>query len=125
MGEMKKRPDLVTLIAIYQFFVAAIFLMVVVVLGIGLGAVLLAAMAEDAMIAGPILFAIMVVMGFIMAINVAAGWGLLAMKDWARWLALVLGVFGLLNFPIGTVAGVFKIWYFLSAEGQQAFDAAE
>ena len=34
-------------------------------------------------------------------LSVLAGWGLLIMKEWARWLAIFLGVFSLFAFPIG------------------------
>ncbi len=41
--------------------------------------------------------------------GVIAGYGLLRRKPWARFLALVLGVLGLVNFPVGTVVGVYTI----------------
>lgn len=41
--------------------------------------------------------------------GIVAGYGLLKRKSWARFLALVLGVVGLVNFPVGTVIGVYTI----------------
>ena len=54
-----------------------------------------------------------------------AGWGLLRLKQWARWLAFILAIFGLFAFPIGTVIGVLIIWYLLKDEVREAFEAAE
>jgi hypothetical protein len=38
-----------------------------------------------------------------------AGYGLLKHKPWARVLALVLGVLGLVNFPVGTAIGIYTL----------------
>ena len=54
-----------------------------------------------------------------------AGWGLLRLKQWARWLAFILAIFGLFAFPIGTVIGALIIWYLLKDEVREAFEAAE
>ena len=54
-----------------------------------------------------------------------AGLGLLRMKQWARWLAFILAIFGLFAFPIGTVIGALIIWYLLKDDVREAFDAAE
>lgn len=39
-----------------------------------------------------------------------AGYGLLARKPWARILAIVVGILGLVNFPIGTAIGLYTFW---------------
>jgi hypothetical protein len=41
--------------------------------------------------------------------GVIAGIGLLARKAWARYLAIVVAILGLVNFPIGTVIGVYTL----------------
>ncbi len=56
---------------------------------------------------------------------VLSGWGLLRLKQWGRWLAFVLAIFGLFAFPIGTVIGALIIWYLLREETREVFDAAE
>ena len=38
--------------------------------------------------------------------SVACGWGLLKRRRWARILAIVLGAFCLVEFPVGTAFGV-------------------
>ena len=54
-----------------------------------------------------------------------AGWGLLGLKGWARWLAFILAIFGLFAFPIGTVIGALIIWYLLKDDVREAFESAE
>jgi hypothetical protein len=39
-----------------------------------------------------------------------AGWGLLTRKPWARVLAIVVGILGLINVPIGTAIGLYTLW---------------
>ena len=41
---------------------------------------------------------------------VIAGFGLLARKPWARVLTLVIAVFNLFGFPIGTMLGAYQLW---------------
>ncbi len=42
--------------------------------------------------------------------GLAAGYGLLTRKPWARIVALVVGVLGLVNFPLGTAIGIYTMW---------------
>ncbi len=50
-----------------------------------------------------------------------AGIGLLQFKPWARILALVLAVFDLLNFPLGTLLGIYTFIALLSDQGARLF----
>jgi hypothetical protein len=50
-----------------------------------------------------------------------AGIGLLQFKPWARILALVLAVFDLINFPLGTLLGIYTFIALLSTEGARLF----
>lgn len=62
--------------------------------------------------------------GFILmtsAPGIVAGIGLLRYQQWARILALVLGVLNLPGFPIGTLLGVYTIWALLDEESQPLF----
>lgn len=45
--------------------------------------------------------------------GLAAGYGLLAHKAWGRVLAIVVGILGLINFPIGTAIGIYALWVLL------------
>jgi hypothetical protein len=42
--------------------------------------------------------------------QVIAGFGLLARKSWARPLTLVIAVFNLFAFPLGTILGIYQFW---------------
>jgi hypothetical protein len=42
--------------------------------------------------------------------GIVAGIGLLAHKTWGRYLALVVAILGLINFPLGTLIGIYTIW---------------
>ncbi|GAB4146403.1 MAG: hypothetical protein Fur0021_04510 [Candidatus Promineifilaceae bacterium] len=46
-----------------------------------------------------------------------AGWGLLKRKNWGRVLGIVVGVFSLMNFPLGTAIGVYTLYVLLQEEG--------
>ena len=46
--------------------------------------------------------------------GVIGGIGLLRHKNWARYLVLVLAVFDLLAFPLGTALGIYSIWVLTS-----------
>lgn len=124
MVAKKARPDLVTIIAAYRFVVAALMLLIVALLGIGLLAVVLNTAGDELVIASiAIGVAILVVLAILVA-NVAAGWGLLALKDWARWLVIVMAVLSLANVPIGTVTGALQLWYLFTPEAKEAFEVA-
>ena len=62
------------------------------------------------------------VSGFLSAL---AAWGLLRLKQWARWLSFVLAIFTLFAFPIGTVIGALIIWYLLKQDVREVFELAE
>jgi len=45
--------------------------------------------------------------------GIIGGWGLLAQKQWARVLVIVLGILHLANFPFGTLLGIYTLWVLL------------
>lgn len=55
--------------------------------------------------------------------GIVAGIGLLAHKAWARYLAIVLAVLNLLNFPVGTVIGAYTLWVLMQEEAVPFFGA--
>jgi hypothetical protein len=60
---------------------------------------------------------------FVLAVpGLFAGVGLLQFKPWARILALVLAVFNLLNFPLGTLLGIYTFIVLLTNEGERLFN---
>jgi hypothetical protein len=121
-----KRPDGVTIIAVYEFLSAIPGL-------IGLCAILVFAVPGtlaggdgigDAAVALFVLGIVLLLIGAGALLSVITGWGLLGLKGWARWLAIVLAALSLPLFPIGTIIGVLIIWYLLKDEVRQAFEAA-
>lgn len=118
-----KRPDGVTAIAVW-FFVDALLMLIFACI---LLAIPFSGVIEE--INDPIgefwvVFTVTCGVIFILlsgVLSVIAGWGLLILKDWARWLAIILGIFSLFAFPIGTVIGVLIIWYLLKEDVREAF----
>lgn len=122
-----KRPDGVTAIAVW-FFVDALLMLFFACL---LTAIPLSGVLNE--INDPIgefwaVFSLTCGVIFILLsgiLSVFAGWGLLRLKEWARWLAIILAIFSLFAFPIGTVIGALIIWYLLKEDVREAFAAVE
>jgi len=53
--------------------------------------------------------------------GLVAGAGLLARKTWARILAIVVGILGLVNFPIGTVIGAYTLFVLMQDAAPEYF----
>ncbi|MCD6289279.1 MAG: hypothetical protein J7M34_02155 [Anaerolineae bacterium] len=123
---MKQRPDGVLIIALYHFAVGALALIgLCVLLSIPVIVALAAGNDPNARNVVPIV-GVFMVMGagllFVVAIaNLATGWGLWRMAEWGRVAAIVLSIFRLLNFPVGTVIGGLMIWYLLQQPVVEAF----
>jgi len=119
------RPDGVTAIAVYYFLVAIFDL---------IGACAIVAFPMAAIIqtnSGSSLYFPLIGLSFgllttlvLAVMAIVAGWGLLRMASWARWLAFALAIISLLFFPIGTIIGAIIIWYLLKEDVREAFEAA-
>lgn len=62
--------------------------------------------------------------GFIVFLSLPqmlAGYGLMRRRAWAPMVALIVSMFQLLSFPIGTVVACYTGWVLLSSEGQRAY----
>jgi hypothetical protein len=121
--KVDERPDGVSIIAIYYVFFAVLNL-------IGSCAILLfalvPAMGSTGDGFGLIASVFGIGIGFLFVaggalLGLAAGLGLLRLKNWARILAIVLAIPTLLAFPIGTAIGVLIIWYLVKAEIKEVF----
>lgn len=121
-----KRPDGVTIIAVW-YFVEAFFCLM---FACTLMAIPFSGVMEQ--LGDPVAefwvaftTTCFVILGLIFAVAlVLAGWGLLRMKQWARWLAFVLAIISLVFFPIGTIIGALIIWYLLKGDVNKAFEEA-
>jgi hypothetical protein len=60
-------------------------------------------------------------LGLIAIPGLIAGFGLLARQSWARILAIVVAILGLLNFPLGTLIGLYSLWVLLQEAGTTYF----
>jgi len=72
-----------------------------------------------------ILLTVSLVTGFCLLLfavpQIVAGIGLLNLRPWARYLAMVLAVFDLLNIPVGTAIGIYTLWALVQDEVEQLF----
>src|SRR5262249_9821941 len=55
------------------------------------------------------------------AATAAAGVGLLQFRSWARVFTVIVAVFMLFHFPIGTFIAVYAFWVLFSEEGQRYY----
>lgn len=55
--------------------------------------------------------------------GLAAGFGLLNRRSWARPAALILGALSMLSIPIGTALGFYTFWVLLPAGAEQEYRA--
>ena len=53
--------------------------------------------------------------------GIIAGIGLLKFRPWSRVLTIVLSALNLMNFPFGTILGIYGLWVMLSDEGSRLF----
>ena len=60
-------------------------------------------------------------LGMLALPGLAAGYGLITRKPWARVLAIVVGVLGLMNFPLGTAIGLYALWVLFPARARDYF----
>ncbi len=121
------RPDKVTLIAVWFGINAAISLFLVAVLLFVFGLVL-PDTADDPDRGRLVIAAfrgVGVIFGVVGVLDIAAVVGLLRLREWGRWLAMILAVLGLILIPIHTIVGALIIWYLLSDEAKHAFGALE
>ena len=104
-------------------------LAVLLIFGAAAGVAGVAAVEEpDAWIAMPILgivgSALLLVVLTLSILGIITKLGLLKFRPWARILGIVLSVVGLINFPFGTVLGIYGLWVLLSRETERLFTPA-
>ena len=85
-----------------------------------------AASEPDALIAAPIVGivgTVLMLAALILSVpGIAAGFGLMNYRPWARMLTVVLSLLHLFNFPFGSALGVYGLWVLLSDEGRILFE---
>jgi len=122
-----KRPDLLLLIAIWQF-INALFCL------IGIIAIAIFAFPGAVDHYGPVnvgadigaIFGLSIAILFLLScigLSVAGGIGILLGKAWGRIVSIVNAVLGLLAIPIGTIIGVLVLIYLTRSEVREYFEA--
>ena len=53
--------------------------------------------------------------------GLAAGYGLLKHKSWGRILALIVGIFKIFNFPLGTALAIYTFWVLIQDDANAYF----
>jgi hypothetical protein len=74
------------------------------------------------MVVGFISISIPLLIGFISAVGLIGGIGILAYKPWARYLVIVVSTIGCVNIPFGTVKGIYAIWVLVNDETLKLFN---
>jgi hypothetical protein len=131
-GEPNQMTTHVKVLAVLYLVFSGLFLLVTLLFMVALGGaatiVGTTATPDDAAIALPIIgitgTALLI---FFMALalpGLAAGWGLLNFRPWARILGIVLSALNLINFPFGTLLGIYGLWVLLSKETELLFTAS-
>ena len=112
----------VTVVAVLNLVFGAIKMMV--------GGILFVVIAGGGLISGdPEAMAITSIVGTVLAIffvliaipEIIAGLGLLKYQRWARILTIIIAVLDLIQFPIGTLIGIYELWVMLDEKTQPLF----
>jgi len=121
-----KRPDLLLLIAIWEFLTAAFAL-------IGIAAIAVFAFAAvntyvyDIYSRNAAFFGLGVaifILGVYVVVALLGGIGLLAGREWGRITSIVQAAISLLMFPFGTAVGILMLIYLTRADVRAYFSAA-
>jgi hypothetical protein len=116
-----QKPDLLLLIAIWEFLSALFALMI-------LTAVVLFVFSwafpvwNEALVGGLFLLSLLcLALGTYAGLAVAAGIGLLTGREWGRVASIVHGALSALSVPVGTIIGVLTIVYLTKTEVRDYF----
>lgn len=117
------RPESITLIAVYQFLCALPGIIIALAVSIiAIPAVIATGLDRISLTAAMFGLGLVILFtGGLGILSAAAGFGLLKMKEWARWVTIVLAIFGLPLIPIGTLISVFILFYLFKPETRQLF----
>jgi hypothetical protein len=125
---MDQHLKIVAYLLIAMGALGLLFAVCILVAGVGIGGVVGASSPDQdgalaALMSGGLMMGLAVLVGVLSIPNILAGRGLLQRRPWARTLAIVLSVIGLLNFPLGTAIGAYSLWVLLNDETRRLFPA--
>jgi len=115
-----KRPDLLILIAIWQFLNALL-------LSIGIAAIAVFAFPKAGPADAGTIFGLSIAIFFLtvfIGLSIAGGVGLLMGKNWGRIISIVNAALSLLNIPIGTIIGILVLIYLTKSEVREYFESS-
>jgi dolichol kinase len=116
---------LAILYIVFSALMAVIGLFILLAIGGASAIVGTTASPEDAQIAVPLMgIAGTLAAFFCFALALPgflAGFGLLKYQAWARILTIVLSAVQLLNFPLGTILGIYGLWVLLNKDTERLF----
>lgn len=118
-----KRPDLLVLVAVWEFITAFIAFIGVVSMGTFAfpSVIWYAGPGTGSALAG-LSIGLLCVIAYL-GVAVAGGVGLLQGKEWGRVVSIVHAALSLFAFPIGTVIGILILIYLVKAEVREYFQA--
>ncbi|MFV0269490.1 MAG: hypothetical protein ACK5HT_20395 [Draconibacterium sp.] len=77
---------------------------------------------HEAQVVLSIIANVMIVFATLLSLpGIIAGIGLFRKKEWARILTMILSVFDLVSFPVGTAIGIYSIWVLSNPETVELF----
>jgi hypothetical protein len=122
--DMARRPDGVTMIAVWYFILAGCCVLGLAGMGVGLLGIWSGGDFHGALLSTfGMMIGVMAIAGTGAAFGVV-GWGLLQLKDWSRGAAKMMAVIQLILVPFGTVAGIIILVYLSRNENAKlAFEA--
>jgi len=129
-----KKPDLLVLVAIWQFVNAFLLLIGIAAIGVfafpdALGYYSFpGGFNYHGIIDVGAIFGLSIAIFFLLAfivLSVAGGIGLLMGKGWGRIISIINAVFNLINFPIGTVIGVLVLIYLTKPDVREYFEVKQ
>lgn len=113
-----RRPEGVTMIAIWHFLVVFVFLLGLIGMSIGTLGIWADGSDFGDIISGTLAMGIAVLaMVFLATAFGVVGWGLWTMKEWSRSAAMFLAILQLIVIPFGTAAGIATLVYMNRNQG--------
>lgn len=118
-----KKPDLIILVAVWQFINAFLALIGIIAIGVFAFPSILwyAGPGTGGALAG-LSIGVLCLLAFL-GVAVAGGIGLLAGKEWGRIVSIVHAALNLLSIPIGTVLGILALIYLVRADVAEYFQS--
>ena len=69
--------------------------------------------------------AMAIVVGIVGLFGLIAGFAFLSHRPWARYVLILVSIFGLFSWPIGTLFSIYSLWVLFNSETTMLFKAQE